>query len=94
MPVRLEDIRARLAPLDPLRLELQDDSRLHAGHAGAAGGGGHYRLTVVSAGFAGLPRLARHRLVYDFLADLMRREIHALSLTTLTPEEAPSSTTA
>ncbi len=72
---------------DPVHLELGDESALHAGHAGAAGGGGHYHLVLVSAAFAGLPLLQRHRRVYEALGDLMTRDIHALSMRTLTPEE-------
>ncbi|MBK7423691.1 MAG: BolA family transcriptional regulator [Propionivibrio sp.] len=72
----------------PLRLELIDDSALHAGHAGARSGGGHYRLLVVSAEFSGQSTLARHRLIYNALGELMRSKIHALSIQSLTPEEA------
>jgi BolA protein len=81
-------LRERLAGLNPLRLELIDDSALHAGHAGARSGGGHYRLLVVSAEFAGKTTLARHRLIYDALGELMRSKIHALSIQSLTPDEA------
>ncbi|MEJ5212045.1 MAG: BolA family protein [Burkholderiales bacterium] len=82
----LERIRERLAALAPQHLEIGDDSALHAGHAGAREGG-HYRVTIVSERFAGLPTLARHRLVYDTLGELMRTEIHALSITAATPDE-------
>lgn len=82
-------LRERLAVLKPLHLELIDDSALHAGHAGARSGGGHYRLFVVSAEFSGQSTLARHRLIYNALGDLMRSKIHALSIQSLTPEEAP-----
>ncbi len=82
----IEDrLRGHLAPTE---LALVDESALHAGHAGAAGGGGHYRLRIVSSRFAGLARIARHRLVYDSLSDLMRSAIHALSIEALTPDEA------
>ena len=81
-------VHERLAACRPLRLELTDDSARHAGHAGALGGGGHYRLLVVSAQFTGKSALARHRLVYDTLGDLMQCRIHALSIRALTPEEA------
>ena len=84
-------MRDRLAVLAPLELAIDDESALHVGHAGAASGGGHYRMILVSAAFAGQPRVARHRLVYDALADLMQREIHALAMTLLAPDEAPSS---
>lgn len=80
-------VRERLATLHPSRIELIDDSALHAGHAGARGGGGHYRLLVVASAFAGKSTVARHRLVYDALGDLMRQKIHALSIKPLTPEE-------
>jgi BolA protein len=81
-------MRERLQVLQPLSLQIDDDSARHAGHEGAKSGGGHYRLRLVSRRFAGLPRLARHRLVYDSLAPLMQREVHALSLVLQTPEEA------
>lgn len=67
---------------------LENESDLHVGHVGAQGGGQHFRLTIVSSKFAGLSRVARHRLVYHSLADLMQRRIHALAIVALTPEEA------
>lgn len=81
-------MRERLAVLDPIELSIEDESALHAGHPGAASGGGHYRLRVISTRFSGESRMARHRLVYDALADLMQREIHALAMTLLAPGEA------
>lgn len=84
----MDDIRQRLAALAPSTIELIDDSHLHAGHAGARSGGGHYRLTIVSAAFSGKNTVARHRLVYDTLGDLMRREIHALAIQARTPDES------
>ncbi len=81
-------IRARLtAALQPLSLELEDESHLHAGHAGAESGHGHYRVRIVSTQFAGLRSIARHQLVYRSLGDLMQTDIHALSITAQTPEE-------
>lgn len=80
-------LRRRLAGLRPLHLELIDDSAQHAGHEGARGGGGHYRLLIVSDSFSGKSTLARHRLVYEALGDLMRGRIHALSIQSLTPDE-------
>lgn len=81
-------IRERLErALAPLALRIEDESALHAGHEGARSGGGHYRVRLVSPKFEGLPRVARHRLVYDALEDLMKREVHALSLVLLAPEE-------
>ena len=82
-----EELRARLAPLAAQRIELIDDSALHAGHEGAKGGGGHYRLLIVAAAFAGKSTVARHRLVNDAFGDLMRGRIHALSIKSLTPDE-------
>lgn len=80
-------MRERLAALTPTQMEIGDDSALHAGHAGARLGGGHFRLTIVSPRFAGLNTVARHRLVYATLGDMMKREIHALVITAQAPEE-------
>ena len=81
-------IRALLTgALAPSVLELTDESSLHAGHAGAASGGGHYRLKIVSARFEGLRLVMRHRLVYDSVHDMMHTEIHALAITALAPSE-------
>jgi BolA protein len=68
-------------------VELIDDSHKHAGHAGARDGRGHFRLRIVSGAFAGLRPLQRHQLVYRALDELMRTDIHALSITALTPDE-------
>lgn len=80
-------IRDRLQALTPVELNIEDDSALHAGHAGAASGGGHYRIQIVAEAFAGLSRLARHRRIYALLDDMMRSEIHALSIDARTPDE-------
>jgi BolA protein len=64
----------------PIRLEVVDESHLHAGHAGAAQGHGHFRVTIVAEAFRGVPPLARHRLVYDAVGDLLRTDIHALAI--------------
>ncbi len=80
-----ELLRAGLAPQECV---VDDESHLHAGHAGAASGGGHYRLRLVSSRFDGLGKVARHRLVYDCLREMMTKEIHALAMTLLTPDEA------
>lgn len=80
-------LRERLAALKPLEIELIDDSALHAGHAGARDGGRHYRLRIVSAEFSGKTTVARHRLVYAALGELMRSRIHALGIVSLAPEE-------
>ena len=68
-------------------VEIEDQSHLHAGHAGAAGGGGHYEVTIVASCFKGLNTLARHRLVYEAVGDLMKKEIHALSIQAYSAEE-------
>jgi BolA protein len=80
-------IRARLAALEPESLDLTDESGEHAGHEGAKGGGGHYRLTIVSPRFAGKGPVERHRLVYGALGPLMHKEIHALAIEALAPDE-------
>ncbi|MEW9580433.1 BolA family protein [Paraburkholderia sp. DGU8] len=77
-------LAAALAPVESIHIT--DDSAQHAGHAGAAAGG-HFSVTIVAAAFAGKPRVARHRMVYDALADAMERGIHALAITAYTPEE-------
>jgi len=86
---RIAEIEHKLkAALQPLRLEVEDESHKHAGHAGAREhGGGHFNVTIVSAAFAGKGLLERHRLVYAALGDTLRREIHALSIRALSPEE-------
>ena len=77
-------LRLRLEAVD---ITVEDESALHAGHAGAASGGGHYRVRIVSPLFSGKNRVQRHRLVYAALADEMGGAIHALALTTLTPDQ-------
>jgi BolA protein len=80
-------IEARLkAELAPVTLEVEDDSARHAGHAGAASGS-HFNLLIVTGAFTGKSRVARHRLVYDALAEAMRNGIHALAIAAFTPEE-------
>jgi BolA protein len=83
----VETIRSRLAPLAPESLEVYDDSHEHAGHAGARDGGGHYQLVIVARGFAGKTPVARHRMIYQALSDLMPGRIHALAIRAYTPEE-------
>ncbi|NVD72475.1 BolA family transcriptional regulator [Duganella sp. BJB488] len=85
---RIDRMRSRFqAALAPLELTLEDDSALHAGHAGAASGGGHYNVRIVSLQFEGLKLVTRHRLVYDSVHDMMHKEIHALAITALAPSE-------
>jgi BolA protein len=79
-------IKAALAPLDASHISIQDDSALHAGHAGNTGGG-HYTLTIVSERFDSLSLLKRHRLVYEAVGTLMQADIHALSIKAFTPTE-------
>ena len=81
------EMKARLASLDPIEVMIIDDSEKHAGHAGARSGGGHFRLAIVSPRFVGCRTMERHRLVYDALGPLMKREIHAVSITARTPDE-------
>ena len=77
--------RTLRAALDASDVRVEDESAHHVGHAGAAAGGGHYRVTVVSPRFEGKTQVQRHRLVYAALGDAMGSTIHALALTTLTP---------
>ncbi len=73
--------------LDAVHVEVVDDSDRHAGHLGAEGGGGHFRVLVVSPQFIGLSRVEAHRLVYRALVSLMASDIHALEIQALTPED-------
>ena len=83
-----DEIRRRLGTLLPVRLELEDESAKHAGHAGAAPGGNtHWKLTIVSAAFAGTSTVARHRMIYQALGELMQDPIHALSISARAPGE-------
>ncbi len=85
---RLATLRARLTEaLNPTEIEITDESARHAGHAGAASGGGHYILHIVSDAFAGKTLVQRHRLVYDAVGDMMHSEIHALSIQARSPDE-------
>jgi BolA protein len=83
------EIRTRLACLEPESLELVDESAQHQGHAGwQPGGGTHWRLRIVSPRFAGKTTVARHRMVYESLGDLMQHPIHALAIQAREPGEA------
>ncbi len=86
---RTERLRARLqAELSPSVLEITDDSHLHAGHAGAASGGSHYSVKIVSDRFEGRTLVMRHRLVYDAVHEMINKaEIHALAITAVAPSE-------
>jgi BolA family transcriptional regulator, general stress-responsive regulator len=81
------EMTERLAVLAPESLDIFDESGRHAGHEGAKGGGGHYRLTIVSGAFAGKPPRERHRMIYGALGALMNREIHALAIKACAPDE-------
>ncbi len=85
---RIERMRSRLhEALRPTVMDIVDESHLHAGHAGARSGRGHYRLRIVSRQFEGLLPLARHRAIYEALGEMMQTDIHALTIQALTPEE-------
>ena len=87
-----ETIRQRLATLEPVSLDLFDESSQHAGHSGwREGGGTHWRLAIVSPRFAGQSAVARHRMVYQAIGELMQNPIHALAITAQTPEETKGS---
>lgn len=88
MSERLQRIRDALQPLQPQQLELVDESHKHAGHEGARDGRGHFRLRIVSAQFSGRAALARHRLVYAALGDLMQTDIHAFAIDARAPDES------
>lgn len=83
----VKKMEERLQALAPENIEILDESGRHAGHAGARDGGGHYELLIVSPRFAGCPSVVRHRLVYEALGDLMRKDIHALAIRALAPNE-------
>jgi len=85
---RVERIRERLeAAFAPQELLVEDESHLHAGHAGAATGRGHFRVRIVAAAFEGLGLLARHRAVYAAVGEMMQTDIHALAISARAPTE-------
>ena len=71
----------------PESLDIEDESHLHAGHAGAKSGGGHFVVTLVSKQFSGKTLIQRHRMVYEALNEMMKKEIHALNIKAYTPDE-------
>ena len=80
-PIRIEKMRERLtAAFAPLELDIRDDSHKHAGHGGGAEGHGHFSVRIISAAFAGMAPLARHRAVYAALGEMMQDDIHALAI--------------
>jgi len=94
MKPALDELEVRLQMRFPdARLAVTDDSHLHAGHAGSAGGAGHFTVEIVSDAFVGLSRVARHRLVYDAVADWMPHRIHALIVRAASPAESAAAST-
>ena len=85
--MRQQAIELALVSLSPTVLNIQDESHKHAGHAGAQDGRGHFKLLIVSEQFTGLSMLKRHQLVYQALAELLKTDIHALSIQAKTPSE-------
>ncbi len=83
----VETIKTRLASLEPTNLTIQDDSAMHAGHAGNTGGG-HFTLKIVSSQFSQKSQIMRHRLIYQALTDLMPQQIHALSILAIAPDDS------
>ena len=81
-----ETIRARLASLEPISLEIEDDSAAHAGHKGN-GGGGHFTVKMLSSHFSQKSPIMRHRLIYQALSDLIPQQIHALSIVAISPTD-------
>jgi len=84
---RIASMRSLLAALDPISLDIIDESHKHAGHAGARDGGGHYVLNIVSRQFTGKNTVARHRMIYLALGTMMKQEIHALTIQAQAPDE-------
>jgi BolA protein len=90
---REQRLRRRLeSRFSPALLVIEDESHLHAGHAGAAGGQSHFRITIVAEAFRGIPPVARHRLVYAAVGDLMETDIHALAIEASPPPVTDGST--
>lgn len=83
---RISMIKKGLAALNPLEIEIEDEGHLHVGHAGAKSGG-HFKLYIVSRSFDSMSQIDRHKLIYKTLSDLMRTDIHALSINAKSPEE-------
>jgi len=84
---RIATMHARMAVLEPISIEIEDESHKHAGHAGARDGCGHYQLQIVTFQFAGKSTVARHRMIYSALGEMMKHEIHALNIQAKTPDE-------
>jgi len=85
-PAREQLLRDKLVTrFAPVQLVIEDESHLHAGHAGAAGGQSHYRVRIVAEAFRGISAVARHRLVYAAVDDMLKSDIHALAIEALPP---------
>ena len=87
MTARIEQIKACLQILQPVNLEIMDESHKHFGHVGARSGGGHYVVKICSAEFTGKNTMARHRMLYSALAEMMKADIHALTIDAKAPNE-------
>ena len=85
---RIKLIKTALESLKPTVLSLEDQSAHHAEHKGAQSGGGHFALTIVSEAFAGKTAVQRHQMIYQALGDLMKQDIHAISINAKTPDES------
>lgn len=83
----IETMQDKLLSLDPVSIDIIDESHKHAGHAGARDGGGHYLLKIITPRFAGMTTMARHRMIYSALGEMMKRDIHALNIQAKTPDE-------
>ena len=83
----IETMRNKLLSLDPVSIDIVDESHKHAGHAGAKDGGGHYLLKIITPKFAGMTTMARHRMIYSALGEMIKRDIHALNIQAKTPDE-------
>jgi BolA protein len=85
---RIAEIKRRItSALGAERVDVQDDSEQHRGHAGARGGAGHYSVVVVAGAFADMDRVARHRAVYGAVGDMIPTQVHALVVRAYTPDE-------
>ena len=85
---RVQQIQARLeTEFSPSQLQVKDQSHLHAGHAGARDGMGHFEVTIVASAFESKSRIERHRMIYSALGTLMQTDIHALKINAYSPDE-------
>jgi len=82
----VETIQNRLVPLEPISLEIQDDSAAHVGHKGNTGGG-HFSIKMISSHFSQKSQIMRHRLIYQALNDLIPQQIHAISIIAISPTD-------